>query len=222
MGPCMRRLTCRSQGSFCEAKRSHVIESRGRCVLYLDTFGRPQLVRNCRSSRYAGKLQGTAALQDAGAFFSTLLLPQGLGVRLSSAAFIALINAGNYQVRWPDTRRSLAVVPSIRIEGTTARLRRGSGEARVKVGCRVGGKGGARIRNPRPETRNKLKYPMVQWPKFLFTKRDRLSAMRQAFGMQWENGAMNPGRMPAWKKSVLRLIRRQADFRCCQVLDSLR
>ena len=35
----------------------------------------------------------TPALQDAAAFFGTLLLPQGLGVRLSSAAFISLITA---------------------------------------------------------------------------------------------------------------------------------
>ena len=41
---------------------------------------------NCTSSRYAEKRQGTAALQDASAFFGTLLLPQGFGVRLSSAA----------------------------------------------------------------------------------------------------------------------------------------
>jgi hypothetical protein len=39
----------------------------------------------------------------------------------------------------PDTRRTLAVVPLIRIRGTTARLRRGSGAARGTLGCRVGG-----------------------------------------------------------------------------------
>ena len=54
------------------------------------------LVPNCTSSRYAEKRQGTAALQDASAFFGTLLLPQGFGVRLSSAAFIALISAGKH------------------------------------------------------------------------------------------------------------------------------
>jgi hypothetical protein len=56
------------------------------------------LVPNCTGSRYAEKRQGTAALQDAGAFFGTLLLPQGFGVRLSSAAFISFISAGNHQL----------------------------------------------------------------------------------------------------------------------------
>jgi hypothetical protein len=42
----------------------------------------------------------------------------------------------------PDPRRILAVVPSIRIEGTTARIRRGSGAARGTVWGRVGGIGG--------------------------------------------------------------------------------
>jgi hypothetical protein len=55
-----------------------------------------ELVPTCTSSRYAEKRQGTAALQDASAFFGTLLLPQGFGVRLSSAAFIALIRAGKH------------------------------------------------------------------------------------------------------------------------------
>ena len=54
------------------------------------------LVPNCSSSRYAGKRQRTAALQDATAFLATLLLPQGLGVRLSSAAFVSPITANNY------------------------------------------------------------------------------------------------------------------------------
>jgi hypothetical protein len=45
---------------------------------------------------YAEKRQRTAALQDAAAFFGTWLLPQGLGVRLSSAAFISLITAGKH------------------------------------------------------------------------------------------------------------------------------
>jgi hypothetical protein len=53
-------------------------------------------VPNCTSSRYAEKRQGTAALQDASAFFGTLLLPQGFGVRLSSAAFIAPNSAGKH------------------------------------------------------------------------------------------------------------------------------
>ena len=53
------------------------------------------LLPNCTSSCYAEKRQGTAALQDASAFFGTLLFPKGLGVRLSSAAFISLISAGN-------------------------------------------------------------------------------------------------------------------------------
>jgi hypothetical protein len=38
------------------------------------------------------KRQKTAALQDAGATDRTRLLPQGFGVRLSSAAFVAGIN----------------------------------------------------------------------------------------------------------------------------------
>ena len=51
---------------------------------------------NCMSSRYAEKRQRTAALQDAAAFFGTLLLPRGFGVRLSSATFISLITAGKH------------------------------------------------------------------------------------------------------------------------------
>jgi hypothetical protein len=56
-----------------------------------------KLVPRCAGSRYAEKRQGPAALQDADAFFGTLIVPQGFGVRLSSAAFISLISAGNHK-----------------------------------------------------------------------------------------------------------------------------
>jgi hypothetical protein len=42
----------------------------------------------------------------------------------------------------PDTRRTLAVAPLIRIRGATASVRGGSGAARRMVGGRVGGIGG--------------------------------------------------------------------------------
>jgi hypothetical protein len=60
------------------------------------TMLKRKLVLSCISLRYAEKRQRTAALQDATALFGTLLLPQGFGVRLSSAAFISLITAGNH------------------------------------------------------------------------------------------------------------------------------
>src|SRR6266436_9284022 len=46
------------------------------------------------------KRQRTAALQDAVATDRTLLLPRGLGVRLSSAAFVVGIHGHSF-VHWP-------------------------------------------------------------------------------------------------------------------------
>src|SRR5664279_3827379 len=45
----------------------------------------------------------------------------------------------------PDTPRRLAVVPSIRIEDTTASLRGGCGAPRTTFWCRVGRKAGQKL-----------------------------------------------------------------------------
>jgi len=52
------------------------------------------LVLDCTWSRDAGKRQGTTALQDAGAFFGTLVLTQDYGELESSAVFTLLNSAG--------------------------------------------------------------------------------------------------------------------------------
>ena len=54
---------------------------------------------DCLSSRCAEKRQRTAALQDAGALFDALVLPQGFGVRQSSAALSSLVAAGNHWIQ---------------------------------------------------------------------------------------------------------------------------
>ena len=71
----------------------------------------------------------TAALQDATAFFGTWPLPQGFGVRLSSAAFISLITADKHQIvrrsgcSGPATRASLAAPGAGALPDPTASFR---------------------------------------------------------------------------------------------------